>query len=66
MLQTGKQKQFISDFYSAKPLTPDEVKTSKQADDEIEELLVVAKSFTSFHAPITKTHGWWCPFRLYD
>jgi len=39
MLQTGKQKQFISDFYSAKPLTPDEVKTSKQADDEIEEEL---------------------------
>lgn len=36
MLQQGKQKQFISNFYDAKPLKPDGVKTSKQADDEIE------------------------------
>lgn len=36
MLLAGKQKQFISNFYDAKPLVPDEVKTSKQADDEIE------------------------------
>ena len=36
MLQQGKQKQFISNFYDAKPLIEDEVKTSKQADSEIE------------------------------
>lgn len=39
MLQEGKQKQFISNYFDAKPLTPDGVKTSKQADDEIEEEL---------------------------
>lgn len=39
MLVSGKHKQFISNYYDAKPLTPDEVKTSKQADDEIEEEL---------------------------
>lgn len=39
MLIQGKHKQFISNFYDAKPLIADEVKTSKQADDEIEEEL---------------------------
>lgn len=39
MLEKGKQKQFISNFYDAKPVTPDEIKTSKQADGEIEEEL---------------------------
>lgn len=43
MLVKGKQKQFISNFYDAKPVTPDDVKTSKQADDEIEEELGRAK-----------------------
>lgn len=43
MLVQGKQKQFISNFYDAKPITPDDVKTSKQADDEIEEELGRAK-----------------------
>lgn len=36
MLQKGKQKQFIRDFYNAKPYIPDSVKTSKDADDEME------------------------------
>lgn len=36
MLQKGKQKQFIRDFYNAKPYVPDNVKTSKDADDEME------------------------------
>lgn len=39
MLVAGKHKQFISNYFDAKPLTPDEVKTSKQADGEIEEEL---------------------------
>lgn len=39
MLVAGKHKQFISNYFDAKPLTPDGVKTSKQADDEIEEEL---------------------------
>ena len=39
MLLAGKHKQFISNYYDAKAVTPDEVKTSKQADDEIEEEL---------------------------
>ena len=39
MLVAGKHKQFISNYYDAKAVTPDEVKTSKQADDEIEEEL---------------------------
>lgn len=39
MLLAGKYKQFISNYYDAKAVTPDEVKTSKQADDEIEEEL---------------------------
>ncbi|QHZ59828.1 DNA primase/helicase [Alteromonas phage vB_AmeM_PT11-V22] len=36
MLQKGKHKQFIRDFYNAKPYIPDTVKTSKDADDEME------------------------------
>lgn len=43
MLVAGKHKQFISNYFDAKPLNPDEVKTSKQADDEIEEELGRAK-----------------------
>ena len=39
MLVAGKHKQFISSYFDAKPLIPDDVKTSKQADDEIEEEL---------------------------
>lgn len=39
MLVAGKHKQFISNYFDAKPLIPDDVKTSKQADDEIEEEL---------------------------
>lgn len=39
MLVSGKHKQFISNYYDAKAVTPDEVKTSKQADDELEEEL---------------------------
>ncbi len=39
MLVAGKHKQFISNYFDAKPLTSDGVKTSKQADDEIEEEL---------------------------
>lgn len=39
MLQAGRQKQFISNFYDAKPLVPDDVKTSKDADAELEEEL---------------------------
>ena len=39
MLVAGKHKQFISNYFDAKPLTQDGVKTSKQADDEIEEEL---------------------------
>lgn len=36
MLLAGKHKQFISNYYDSRPVNPDEVKTSKQADDEIE------------------------------
>ena len=36
MLVAGKHKQFISNYFDAKPLKSDGVKTSKQADDEIE------------------------------
>ena len=39
MLVAGKHKQFISNYFDAKPLIQDGVKTSKQADDEIEEEL---------------------------
>lgn len=39
MLVAGKHKQFISNYFDAKPLASDGVKTSKQADDEIEEEL---------------------------
>jgi len=43
MLQKGKQKQFIRDFYNAKPYVTDTVKTSKDADDEMELELSRAK-----------------------
>ncbi len=34
MLQTGKQKQFISDFYSAKPLIETGIISASEASDE--------------------------------
>lgn len=43
MLLEKKQKQFISNFYDAKSVVPDDIKTSKQADDEVEEELGRAK-----------------------
>lgn len=39
MLLEGKQRQFISNFFDAKPLVADDIKTSKDADDELEEEL---------------------------
>lgn len=39
MLLEGKHKQFISNFYDARPLVPDDIKTSKDADAELEEEL---------------------------
>lgn len=36
MLQKGRHKQFVSNFFDAKPLIRDIIKTSKEADDEIE------------------------------
>lgn len=39
MLLDGRQKQFISNFFDAKPVVGDSVKTSKEADDEMEKEL---------------------------
>lgn len=39
MLLEGKQKQFISNFFDARALVPDDIKTSKDADAELEEEL---------------------------
>ena len=36
MLLDGKHKQFISNFWDAKPVVSDLLKTSKEADDELE------------------------------
>lgn len=36
MLEAGKQKQMVRDFYSAKELVTSGIKTSKDADDEME------------------------------
>lgn len=36
MLQEGSEKQFLSDFFNAKEYAPSGIKTSKDADDEIE------------------------------
>jgi archaellum biogenesis ATPase FlaH len=43
MLQDGKEKQFLSDFYNAKPVISDGVITSTTADDGIEEELLKPK-----------------------
>ena len=43
MLQHGKQKQFISDFYSAKPLIETGIKSSSEASLGIEEYLLAEK-----------------------
>jgi hypothetical protein len=40
MLEAGKEQQMISNFYGAKPLVRQQVKTSKDADDEMEEELL--------------------------
>lgn len=40
MLEAGKEQQMISNFYGAKPLVRPQVKTSKDADDEMEEELL--------------------------
>lgn len=43
MLQTGKQKQFISDFYSAKPLIETGIISASEAAQGIEEYLLAEK-----------------------
>lgn len=43
MLQTGKQKQFISDFYSAKPLISTGIMTSVDAAQGVREHLLAEK-----------------------
>lgn len=43
MLQTGKQKQFISDFYSAKPLIETGIISASEASQGIEEYLLAEK-----------------------
>lgn len=43
MLQQGKQKQFISDFYSAKPLIETGIKSASEASLGIEEYLLAEK-----------------------
>lgn len=43
MLQTGKQKQFISDFYSAKPLVSTGIMTSVDAAQGVREHLLAEK-----------------------
>ena len=43
MLQAGKQKQFISDFYSAKPLIETGIKSASEAAQGIEEYLLAEK-----------------------
>ncbi len=43
MLQDGNEKQFLSDFFNAKPVVADGVVTSSQADDGIEEELLKPK-----------------------
>lgn len=43
MLQKGKEKQFMSDFYNAKPFIKDGVLTSVDADDTIEKELLRPK-----------------------
>lgn len=40
MLENGKSAQFLRDFYDAKDAVPQQVKTSKDADDEMEEELL--------------------------
>lgn len=40
MLEEGKEAQFLRDFYDAKDAIPQQVKTSKDADDEMEEELL--------------------------
>lgn len=43
MLQAGKQKQFISDFYSAKPLIETGIKSASEAAQGIEDYLLAEK-----------------------
>lgn len=43
MLQQGKQKQFISDFYSAKPLIETGIKSASEAAQGIEDYLLAEK-----------------------
>lgn len=43
MLQTGKQKQFISDFYSAKPLIETGIISASEAAQGIEDYLLAEK-----------------------
>lgn len=43
MLQTGKQKQFISDFYSAKPLIETGIISASEASQGIEDYLLAEK-----------------------
>lgn len=40
MLEAGKEVQVLSNFYNAKPVVPNEIKTSKDADAEMEEELL--------------------------
>lgn len=56
MLELGHQKQFMSDFYNAKPYIRDGIITSKEADDSIEEELLRPKmSLPDFMASLQKT-----------
>lgn len=43
MLEEGKQRQFVRNFYDAKDLVADQVKTSKQADEEMEQELLMPR-----------------------
>ena len=66
MLEDGKQKQFVRDFYNAKDYINSGISSSVEAEKEIDEFLMAQDNLTTSHAQNPKGwQGWYTVYWSY-